>query len=55
MQTQQNVESNVKHGDFRSDARGNAKLMINFVLPYSRKKFGERDEYGFVQVLSKIL
>ena len=26
----QNVEKNVKCGHFRSNARGNAKLMINF-------------------------
>ena len=30
MQTRQNAEKNVKCGDFLSDARGNAKLMINF-------------------------
>ena len=30
MQTQQNTEKYVKCGDFLSDARSNAKLMINF-------------------------
>ena len=34
MQTRQNVEKNAECGDFFSDARGNAKLMINFVWPY---------------------
>ena len=34
MQTRQNVEKMAKCGDFFSSARGNAKLMINFVLPY---------------------
>ena len=33
MQTRQNVENNAKCGDFFSDARGNAKLKINFFLP----------------------
>ena len=34
MQTRQNVEKNIKCGDFLSDARGNAKLMIHFFGPY---------------------
>ena len=37
MQTRQNVEKMSKCGDFLSGARGNAKLMINFFLPYYRK------------------
>ena len=35
MQTRQNVEKIAKCGDFFSGARGNAKLMINFFLPYT--------------------
>ena len=33
MQTQQNVEKHVKCGHFCSNARGKAKLMINFFWP----------------------
>ena len=37
MQTRQNVEKTVKYGHFCSDARGNAKLMINFFWPYAKE------------------